>query len=309
MGYPSGGRIITMPTEGFNVILKDNTGTDAQFRPEAGDLITISFSVSVTRNNTDLVTSARPIEIGQKQSIDDGVIFSIIPPDIIQNVSRVGGTDNVDFLFTAGDASLIANDTYLVTTISSGTDASSEGYIKIIIKNSHGDTVLVKDSLYSQGSFTFTGVNGKVTFDSRKPPKAGNIFSLETIKPVLPNIQDKYKFTIKGSKINTAKQTSDMNKIRVVPNPYVVSSLFEPELGELRLEPLRQIQFINLPAKCTIYIFTVAADIVKTLYHDSQGGTETWDLRTESGREVAAGCLYLCCQNGSDTIHGKICHY
>jgi hypothetical protein len=80
-----------------------------------------------------------------------------------------------------------------------------------------------------------------------------------------------------------------MNKIRVVPNPYVVSSLFEPELGELRLEPLRQIQFVNLPAICTIYIFTVAADRVKTLYHNSQGGTETWDLRTESNREVAPG--------------------
>jgi len=289
LGYPVGGRTITLPTEGFNLILKDNSNTEAQYRPEAGDLITISFAVEVVRNNKDIVINKRPIEIEQKQSIDDGIIFSVIPPQIIQNVSRVGGTDNFDISFSVGDGSLISNETFLVSTSSYGSDASGEGFIKIIIKNSKGDTVFVKDTLYNQSVFTFSGVSGKVTFNSKKPPAAGNIFSLETIKPVLPGIQDKYRFAIKGSKINTELQKSEMNKIRVVPNPYVVSSLFEPELGTLRLEPLRQIQFINLPSKCTIYIFTVAADIVKTLYHDSQGGTATWDLRTESGREVAPG--------------------
>lgn len=289
IGYPVGGRTITLPTEGFNVILKDYTNTETQYRPEAGDLIAINFSVNVVRNNTDVVTSTRPIEIGQKQSVDDGIIFSVIPPEIIQNISRVGGTDNLGYTFTVGDGTLVKNDTYLISTISFGSDASSEGFIKIIIKNSHGDTVVVKDSLFNQGTFTFGGISAKVTFDSKKPPKAGNLFSIETIQPVMPNIQDKYRFTIKGSKINVEQQKSEMNKIRVVPNPYVVSSLFEPELGELRLEPLRQIQFINLPSNCTIYLFTVAGDRVKTLYHNSQGGTETWDLRTESGREVAPG--------------------
>ena len=85
-----------------------------------------------------------------------------------------------------------------------------------------------------------------------------------------------------------------MNKIRVVPNPYIVSSLWEPEFGELRREPLRQIQFINLPPECTIYIFTVDADLIKTIYHSSTNGTETWDLRAEGGREIAAGVyIYL----------------
>jgi hypothetical protein len=82
----------------------------------------------------------------------------------------------------------------------------------------------------------------------------------------------------------------------------VVSSLWEPEFGELRREPLRQIQFINLPPECTIYIFTVDADLIKTIYHSSANGTEVWDLRAEGGREIAAG-VYIYLVKTQDTEH------
>ena len=298
LGYPSGGRTFTLPTEGFSVTLTDSSATPTQYRPEAGDLITINFAVTVIRNNQDSVLSSVPFDIGQKQATEDGVIFSMAAPQIIQNISRVGGTDNLNITFSVDNSSLITNDTYLISTTGFGFDVNGEGFINLLIRNSHGDTVAVKDSLSAQSALTFGGLSGTVSFDSKKPPKAGNLFTVETIQPVLPNIMDKYKFTIKGSIINTAKQTSEMNKIRVVPNPYIVSSLFEPELGVLRLEPLRQIQFINLPAVCTIYIFTVAADRVKTLYHNSQGGTETWDLRTEGNREVAPGVYIYVVKTG-----------
>ncbi len=289
LGYPSGGRTLNLPTEGFNIKLTDNPTTPPEFLPQAGDLITINFAVNVVRNNSDTVIAARPFESKQKQATSDGVIFSMAPPQSIQNISRVGGTDNLDITFTVEDGAVITNETYLISTTGNGFDGNGEGFINLFIRDSKGDTVAVIDTLYDQSTFSFGGLSGEVKFDSQNPPNAGNIFSVETIQPILMNIQDKYRFTIKGSKINTSQQTSEMNKIRVVPNPYIVSSLFESELGELRLEPLRQIQFINLPANCTIYIFSVAADLVKTLYHNSQSGTETWDLRTESGREIAPG--------------------
>ncbi len=286
--YPPGGRTFNFQSEGFNITLTDDPSTPPQFLPEAGDLITINFSDNVVRNGKDTVISLRPIDIRQKQATSDGVIFSMVPPQIIQNVSRVGGTDNLDVKFSVAADSLVKTDLYLVSTTGKGMNGEN-GFISIMVKNSAMDTILAADSVYNQDTFQFDGIEGQVTFPDNNPPSAGNIFSVETLKPVLPNILDRYKFAIKGSKINTALQKSEMNKIRVVPNPYVVSSLFENELGELRLEPLRQIQFVNLPAKCTIYIFTVAADLVKTLYHNSQGGTETWDLRAEGGREIAPG--------------------
>ncbi|MDZ7762881.1 MAG: hypothetical protein U5K00_00430 [Melioribacteraceae bacterium] len=157
-----------------------------------------------------------------------------------------------------------------------------------------GDSIAEIDSLTDQSTFLFEGVAGKVTFDSKNPPDVGNIFSLEIVKPIMPNIQDKYKFSIKGPVINISKQTSEMNKIRVVPNPYLVSSIFEPELGELRLEPLRQIQFINLPSKCTIYIFTVAGDRVKTLYHNFTKWYTNMGLKDRKWKRGSTGSIYIC---------------
>jgi hypothetical protein len=90
----------------------------------------------------------------------------------------------------------------------------------------------------------------------------------------------------------------------VVPNPYIVSSLYEFEYGELRREPLRQIQFTNLPAQCTISIFTVDANLVKTIHHDSNTGSATWDLKAEGGREVASGTyMYLVRSIGGDYMN------
>ena len=148
------------------------------------------------------------------------------------------------------------------------------------------------DTLYSNDTFYFDGIEGQITFPTTAPPAAGNRFSVETIKPVQPNIKDSYSFKIAGSKIDYQQVANELNKIRVVPNPYVVSSLWEPEFGELRREPLRQIQFINLPPECTIYIFTIDADLIKTIDHNATNGTEVWDLRTEGGRELAAG-MYI----------------
>jgi len=289
LGYPPGGRTFILTSEGFNVILSDDLSNPIDFLPEAGDLITINFAVTVIRNNQDTVIAKRPIQLKQKQAISDGVMFSLEPPQVLNNIARIGGTDNIDITFSVDDVSLIKTETYIISTTGNGMDENGEGFISLLIRNSIGDSIAEIDSLSNQSTFLFEGIAGKVTFDSKNPPNVGNIFSVEIVKPIMPNIQDKYKFSIKGPVISIPKQTSEMNKIRVVPNPYLVSSIFEPELGELRLEPLRQIQFINLPSKCTIYIFTVAGDRVKTLYHNSRSGTQTWDLRTESGREVAPG--------------------
>lgn len=289
LGYPPGGRSFSLPDEGLTIKFTDEAGTAPEFLPEAGDLVTINFALNVVKNNNDTVIYSRPFEINQKQATNDGVIFSLIPPSLIQNISRVGGSDNIEINFQVNDESLIENEMFLVSIIGNGINSNGDGFVNILVKNSQMDTLAIIDSLINQSTFSFSGIEGTVNFEPYNPPSAGNIFSLETVQAKLPNIQDAYSFKIKSSIVNTELQNSELNKIRVVPNPYVASSLFEPELGELRREPLRQIQFINLPSECTIYIFSVNADLVKTLKHNSQSGTQIWDLRTESGREVAPG--------------------
>lgn len=288
--YPSGGRNVALSTEGITIKLVDTANTPNSFRPEQGDRITVSFSFNALKNKQNLLVKERPLAIGQEQAIPGGIIFNLKSPEIIKSISRIGGNDIVQMSFNVIDAGSVQNNLYVINVEGNGVDSANQKFVSITVKDT--GLVLKVDTLYSLGTFTFRGIEGKIDFPESKAPEAGNKFSLETVRPIQPNLQDKYYFKIIGSSVNQTEISRNINKIKVVPNPYLASSLYEPEFGELRREPLRQIQFINLPQECTIYIFTVDADLVKTINHNSTNGTEVWDLRTEGGREIAAG-MYI----------------
>jgi hypothetical protein len=104
--------------------------------------------------------------------------------------------------------------------------------------------------------------------------------------------KDIYTFSTSQAGASRSVTDADMEKVKVVPNPYLISSLYEQEYGVIRREPIRQIRFNNLPSDCTIYIFNVAGDKVQTIEHHSDNGTESWDLRAAGGREISPG-VYL----------------
>jgi hypothetical protein len=105
---------------------------------------------------------------------------------------------------------------------------------------------------------------------------------------------DSFTFATSVAGATQPVTSSDLEKIKVVPNPYLVSSLYEPEFGLLVREPVRVLRFNNLPSTCTIYIFNMAGDKVQTIEHSSESGTESWNLRAAGGREIAPGVyIYL----------------
>ncbi len=293
--YPVGGRDLTITGHGLRIRMTDAPGTSSDLRPEMGDLITVSFAADVKKNDTASVVTKRPFALNQVYSTIDGVIFSLNKPKIIKSVSRIGGTDNINITFSVEAETLVVQNIYIVNVEGKGIKDNKPF---IIISVSANNNVISTDTVFNLGTFRFNGIMGKVTFSEGAVPSAGNKFSVEVIKPILPNIKDAYSFEIKGSVVNQTNIRENIQKIRVVPNPYLVSSLFEPEFGELRKEPLRQIQFINLPPECTIYIFTVDADLVKTIYHNSTSGTAIWDLRAEGGREIAPGVYIYVVKSG-----------
>jgi hypothetical protein len=89
-----------------------------------------------------------------------------------------------------------------------------------------------------------------------------------------------------------AKNTLD--KVSVVPNPYVATNVWEKRTIDLTGRGERRIDFINLPAKCTIRIYTVAGALIKTLVKDSapSDGSLSWNLVSEDGMDIAYG-LYI----------------
>ena len=100
----------------------------------------------------------------------------------------------------------------------------------------------------------------------------------------------------------------------MVPNPYIASSYLDQSSYNKRVE------FINLPAKCTVRIYSLGGNLVNVLNHigtnragwgdytdwdrltlsepveysgyDNHSGTEPWNLRNRYGQLVASGLYF-----------------
>tara|TARA_B100000315_G_scaffold260651_1_gene323724 strand:+ start:2128 stop:5337 length:3210 start_codon:yes stop_codon:yes gene_type:complete len=94
--------------------------------------------------------------------------------------------------------------------------------------------------------------------------------------------------------------TIDLSSVQVVPNPYIVHSMF-PETEYLKL-----IRFTNLPSKCTITIFTISGEKVTQIEHENEDeGYITWDLRTVNNQEISPGLYLYVVESGKQKHIGK----
>jgi len=118
---------------------------------------------------------------------------------------------------------------------------------------------------------------------------AGDTLRVYPDFPFTGNVR--YQFKVKGQKIDTEVAKKNLGKIRAVPNPYVVTALWEPHNPYTSGRGPRQIQFIHLPQTCTIRIYAIDGTLVQTLEHDSHmtDGAESWDLMTRENMDIAYG--------------------
>lgn len=123
------------------------------------------------------------------------------------------------------------------------------------------------------------------------PPSDGDIYRINVAKPF--NSDDVFYFNSTGSVVEEKEARSDLNDIYVVPDPYVVTASWEKPLTYTSGRGERRIDFVNLPNNCTIKIFTMSGNLVKTIKHNgaiaSAAGSESWDLNTEDGLPVSFG--------------------
>ena len=120
-------------------------------------------------------------------------------------------------------------------------------------------------------------------------PDSGDVFKVAIDRPF--SWDDIYSFTSIASKIDPSKAKENLNKIAVVPNPYVVAASWEARHIYQSGRGPRKIDFINLPSKCTIKIFTLSGYLVDTIYHNDvyENGSESWNLLSKDGLEIAYG--------------------
>jgi len=77
-----------------------------------------------------------------------------------------------------------------------------------------------------------------------------------------------------------------LDLINVVPNPYYAYSAYETGRLDTR------VKITNLPDKCTIHIYNVAGQLIKTFKKDSPITSVEWDLKNNAGTPISSG-VYL----------------
>ncbi|MFQ5648908.1 MAG: hypothetical protein ACE5IY_03115 [bacterium] len=90
------------------------------------------------------------------------------------------------------------------------------------------------------------------------------------------------------------------SNIVAVPNPFVITAgsfLFAENSGNT-------IKFFNLPALCTLKIYTETGDLLKTIQHTDLSDREDWDLQTDQNQFPVTG-LYIVVVTDAKDLDGK----
>lgn len=98
-----------------------------------------------------------------------------------------------------------------------------------------------------------------------------------------------YTFSTEGiatTQYSESKAESDLDLIKVVPNPYYAYSGYETNALDNR------IKITNLPQRAVITIYNINGTLVRQFTKDSQETYTDWDLKNFAGIQVAGG-LYI----------------
>ncbi|MCB0730466.1 MAG: hypothetical protein KDC88_05470, partial [Ignavibacteriae bacterium] len=146
--------------------------------------------------------------------------------------------------------------------------------------------------LISWGGTVF-GMDFRGVGSESELPKAGDIYKYDFSRPFTAN--DSITFTVNGA-VNVDKNSlnADMDEIKVVPNPYVMTNSMEPAVANKFLNQRRRLMFTHIPAECDIRIYTSSGVLVDEIKVDNEpsDGIVHWDLLSKEDLEIAAG-MYI----------------
>ncbi|MEX1137720.1 MAG: hypothetical protein WEB33_05110 [Bacteroidota bacterium] len=123
---------------------------------------------------------------------------------------------------------------------------------------------------------------------NQRGPQPGDVFRITTRKPFRTG--EYFQFAMRVPALDPVLEKADLNKVAVVPNPYVGAASWEPATTSVGRGP-RLVYFIHLPRECTIRIYTLSGRLVQTLTHSSSidDGQEPWNLVSRDGMNIAYG--------------------
>ncbi|MCF8241995.1 MAG: hypothetical protein K9J16_11460 [Melioribacteraceae bacterium] len=153
---------------------------------------------------------------------------------------------------------------------------------RIVFLEPNADSIIVK-------TWWFYFPSAAETQPGYRIPAAGDTAKILLRKPFLSS--DIFRFVASESKVDNSLAREDLDNIKVVPNPYVATARWEPKNPFSNGRGPRDLHFTHLPKQCTIRIFTVSGELVKTIEHNSElnDGTAEWDMLTRDNLSVSYG--------------------
>ena len=156
--------------------------------------------------------------------------------------------------------------------------------------------------IYIRGGYVFIK-------DPNNGISAGDVFTVEMGGTSAPRDGDELLLTTQGESLAPEDIKADLDRIRVVPNPYFITNRAVTAAGT------DKIFFTRLPPRCTIRIYTLVGELVREIEHENssrfnadeplaqgdKGGTETFDLLNLYNQALASGVYIYHVEARDDT--------
>lgn len=183
-----------------------------------------------------------------------------------------------------GQASYLVAQAEMIANTYDGSLETEEVMARTVLVNWNGDTASTLPGFKYNQPLPETGTTFRIL--STKPNAAIDTFTFNTSA---------------NTPFNAALAKTRLNKnyVKVVPNPYYGFSAYDQNQFN------RRVKITGLPNDCTIRIFNIAGDLVRTLRHNSssnneRGGSaaeftsvEIWDLTSDNGIFVSSGVYFM----------------
>ena len=165
-----------------------------------------------------------------------------------------------------------------------------------ILDNDDNDQVNAGDRLFIAEKDESNRVKYRFTIDILSSsgdvaPSPGEKIRISTTRPF--GSDDKFRFTMRKQSIDNEQAKESLEDIFVAPNPYLGAASWERASGSIGRGE-RKIEFFNLPLECTIRIFNVRGELVRTIEHEGsmEDGSASWDLRSNDSEDIAYGIYF-----------------
>jgi len=138
-----------------------------------------------------------------------------------------------------------------------------------------------------------------------QPGDRGIVYARDDFSPMAVNAE--FNIVPTPAYFDSVTQIIPLN-VKVVPNPYIVHHEWQYSFE------YRRVKFINLPAECTLRIFTLAGELIRVIKHhhttgsgvvNDAGGDEWWDMLSDTRNRVVSGVYIFHVQSDVGEQTGK----